>query len=177
VIEADAVNLALLGLRAILGIVMLAHGINHIVGGGKIKGTAGWFASLGMRPGILHAWIASLTEVVGGALLLLGLLTPLACAAVVGVMLVAIITNHRGNGFFIFRPGEGWEYVLTLTVVASCLAMLGAGEWSLDDVLELNDDLAGWTGLLIVAVAGAGGALGLLAVFWRPEKKADETSD
>ena len=37
--DADAVNLALLGLRLILGAVMLAHGINHIFGGGKIAGT------------------------------------------------------------------------------------------------------------------------------------------
>ena len=70
-----------------------------------------------MKPGPLHAWLASLTEVGAGAMLVLGLLTPLACAGVIGVMLVALITNHRKNGFFIFRPGEGYEYVLTLTVV------------------------------------------------------------
>jgi putative oxidoreductase len=86
-------------------------------------------------------------------------------------MLVALITNHLKNGFFIFRPGEGYEYVLTLTVVALCLAMLGAGEWSLDDALELSD-MNGWTGLVIAAVAGGGGAALLLAVFWRPAKPA-----
>ena len=168
--EADAVNLALLGLRLILAGVMLAHGINHIIGGGKIAGTGRWFESLGMKPGPLHAWLASLTEVGAGVMLAVGLLTPLACAGVIGVMLVALITNHLKNGFFIFRPGEGYEYVLTLTVVAFCLAMLGAGEWSLDDALEL-DDMNGWTGLLIAAVAGIGGTALLLAVFWRPEKK------
>ena len=41
----------------------------------------------------------------------------LAASAVIGTMLVALITNHRGNGFFIFRPGEGWEYVMTLVIV------------------------------------------------------------
>jgi putative oxidoreductase len=165
--DLDSINLALLGLRLILGGVMLAHGINHIIGGGKIEGTGRWFASLGMKPGIVHAWLASITEVVGGVLLVLGLLTSFGCAAVVGVMVVALITNHRKNGFFIFRPGEGYEYVLTLTVVATCLAMLGAGEWSLDNALDL-EDLAGSTGLWIVLVAGFGGAIGLLAVFWRP---------
>jgi putative oxidoreductase len=169
--DADAVNLALLGLRLILGAVMLAHGINHIFGGGKIAGTGRWFESLGMKPGPLHAWTASITEIAGGAMLVLGLATPLACAAVIGVMLVALITNHLKNGFFIFRPGEGYEYVLTLTVVALCLAMLGAGEWSLDDALELSD-MNGWTGLAIAAVAGGGGAALLLAVFWRPAKPA-----
>ena len=170
--EADAVNLALLGLRLILAGVMLAHGINHIIGGGKIAGTGRWFASLGMKPGPLHAWLASLTEVGAGVLLLVGLLTPLACAGVIGVMLVALITNHLKNGFFIFRPGEGYEYVLTLTVVAVCLALLGAGEWSLDDALEL-DAMNGWSGLWMAVGAGGGGTALLLAGFWRPEKPAD----
>ncbi|MCB1014288.1 MAG: DoxX family protein [Acidimicrobiales bacterium] len=152
---------------------MLAHGINHIIGGGKIAGTGRWFESLGMKPGPLHAWLASITEVAGGALLVLGLLTPLACAAVVGVMLVALVTNHLRNGFFIFRPGEGYEYVLTLTVVALCLAALGGGEWSVDHALDLWDDLSGWTGLAIAGVAGGGGAALLLAVFWRPEPTSD----
>ena len=63
--DVDSINLALLALRCGVGAVMLAHGINHIFGGGKIAGTARWFASLGMKPGIVHAWLASLTEVVG----------------------------------------------------------------------------------------------------------------
>jgi putative oxidoreductase len=164
-IEPDAVNLALLGLRLILGGVMLAHGINHIIGGGKIAGTGRWFASLGMKPGIVHAWLASLTEVGAGIMLVLGLITPLACAGVLGVMLVALITNHLKNGFFIFRPGEGYEYVLTLCMVGLAIGALGAGEWSLDDALDI--DWTGWTGLVIAAAAGGGGALLLLLVFWR----------
>src|SRR3954471_12442841 len=100
-----AADLSLLVFRCVLGVVFLAHGYNHIFGGGKIAGTGRWFTSLGMRPGILHAWFASLTELGAGALLLLGLLTPLACAGVIGVMLVAWITNHRDKGFFVFhRP-------------------------------------------------------------------------
>src|SRR5690606_20505679 len=87
--DADAINLALFVLRVGAGAVMLAHGYNHIFGGGKIEGTGRWFESLGMKPGIVHAWFASITEVVGGAMLVLGLLTPLGGAAIIGVMLVA----------------------------------------------------------------------------------------
>jgi putative oxidoreductase len=169
--DVDAMNLALLVLRCGLGAVMLAHGINHIFGGGKIAGTARWFESLGMRPGIVHAWLASLTEIAGGALLVLGLLTPLGGAAIVGVMLVAWITNHRGNGFFIFRPGEGWEYVMTLTLAGFAIAVLGAGEWSLDHAFEIFDP-PGLDGLLIALIAGGGGAVALLAAAWRPPKPA-----
>ncbi len=171
--DLDAVNLVLLVLRCGIGAVMLAHGLNHIYGGGKIAGTAGWFESLGMRPGKVHAWLASLSEVAGGIALVLGLLTPLGGAAVVGVMLVAIVTNHRGNGFFIFRPGEGWEYVMTLTIVGFAIATVGAGEWSVDHALEIFDP-PGLDGLLIALVAGVGGAAALLAGFWRPEKKPAE---
>jgi putative oxidoreductase len=171
--ESHASDLALLVLRVAIGAVFLAHGFNHVFGGGKIAGTGRWFESLGMRPGWVHAWTASLTEIGAGSLLLAGLLTPFAAAGVVGVMLVAWITNHRGNGFFIFRPGEGWEYVMTLTVVGAVIGILGPGRWSLDDVAGLLG-LTGWTGLWIVLAAGVGGAGLLLAGFWRPPSKAGD---
>jgi putative oxidoreductase len=168
--DQDAIDLALLILRSGLGAVMLAHGWNHVFGGGKIAGTARWFESMGMRPPLTHAWLSSLTELAAGALLLLGLLTPLAAAGVIGVMTVAWAINHRGNGFFIFRPGEGWEYVMTLAIVALALATVGPGAWSLDDALALRDDLSGWTGLLIAVIGGLGGAAVLLATSWRPPR-------
>lgn len=164
----DGVSAGLLILRVTIGAVMIAHGYNHIFRGGKIDGTAGWFESLGMKPGKLHAWLASLTELGAGAMLLAGLLMPLAAAGVVGVMVVAWITNHMKNGFFIFRPGEGWEYVMTLCMCGVALGALGAGTWSLDNALDI--DWNGWSGLITAVVVGGGGALALLAVFWRPEK-------
>lgn len=168
----DALNFALLAFRLAIGAVFLAHGINHVFRGGKIAGTARWFESLGMRPGIVHAWLASLTEIAAGALLLVGALTPFAAAGVVGVMVVAWITNHRGNGFFIFRPGEGWEYVMTLTFCGLLLAVVGPGEWSVDYAADFLDP-PGVRGLVIAVVGGIGGALSLLAMCWRPPAKTD----
>jgi putative oxidoreductase len=130
---------------------------------------------MGMRWPMLQAWLASLTEIGAGALLVLGLLTPFGGAGVVGVMAVAWAINHRGNGFFIFRPGEGWEYVVTLLVCGSALGTVGPGGWSLDEALDLLDDLSGWTGLLIAALAGGGGAALLLAACWRPAGEANGT--
>ena len=49
--DLQAVDLSLLVVRVAVGIVFLAHGYNHIFGGGRIAGTARWFESLGMRPG------------------------------------------------------------------------------------------------------------------------------
>ncbi|MEY2418007.1 MAG: putative oxidoreductase [Actinomycetota bacterium] len=162
--QTDSVAFALLLLRCGIGAVMLAHGIRHIFGGGKIAGTAGWFASLGMKPGIVHAWLASLTEVGAGVSLILGFLTPLGAAGVVGTMLVALVTNHFRNGFFIFNKGEGYEYVMTLTLAGLALSALGGGKWSVDNAIDL-----GWshkTGLEI-GLLGVAGAVALLVVFWR----------
>jgi len=168
--DQSAIDLALLLFRSAVGAVMLAHGINHIIGGGRIPGVAGWFGSLGMRQPMVQAWLASLTEVAAGACLVLGLLTPFGGAGVVGTMTVAWIINHRTNGFFIFRPGEGWEYVMTLLFCGVALGAVGSGRWSLDHAFGIDDDLVGAPGLLISAGAGGIGALLLLVAFWRPPR-------
>jgi putative oxidoreductase len=162
--DTDSVAFALLILRCGVGAVMLAHGIRHIFGGGKIAGTGRWFESLGMKPGIVHAWVASLTEVGAGVSLVLGFLTPLGAAGVIGTMLVALVTNHFRNGFFIFNKGEGYEYVMTLVLAGVALSGLGGGKWSVDHAIDL-----GWTHKTGLEIGGIGvvGALALLAVFWR----------
>ncbi len=167
---AGPLNIATLILRLAIGLMIMAHGYNHIYGGGKINGTAGWFASMGMKPGILHAWLASITELGAGLMLVLGLLTPLAAGAIMSVMIVAWITAHRANGFFIFKPGQGWEYVAFVALTCLALGTIGAGEWSLDNALDWPIKPSSVLGLLVAAGAGIGGALGLLAVFYRPEK-------
>ena len=164
----EAHDVALLVLRLTLGVVFLAHGYNHLFGGGRIAGTANWFEGLGLRPGIVHAWIASLTELAVGATLMLGVATPLAAAGAVGTMLVAMITNHVRNGFFIFRPGEGYEYVLVLTGCGCALGGTGAGTLSIDHLLDSNLT-AGWTGLAVAVIGGFGGAAALLLTGWRPQ--------
>jgi putative oxidoreductase len=164
-------DIALLVVRLAVGATMIAHGYNHIYRGGKIKGTAGWFASLGMKPGILHAWLASLTELAAGAGLVAGLLTPLAAGAIIGILTVAFITNHRNAGFFVFRrPIEGWEYLMNLIAASFAIGCLGPGRWSLDNAADIhfND----WWGLIVTLVIGVGGAVSLLAVFWRPPAPA-----
>jgi putative oxidoreductase len=171
----NAVTYASLFLRAALGITMLAHGYNHAWGGGKLPGTARWFESIGIKPGKLHALLATATELGAGALMLLGFLTPLAAAGVVGTMLVALIANHRKNGFFIFRPGEGYEYVLFIILSGFSIGALGGGKVSLDHAFSLHLDgwLHGGKGLAVTAVGALGGLL-LLATCWRPPAK--ETS-
>jgi putative oxidoreductase len=162
----DSMNIAALVLRLAVGGTIMAHGWNHAFGGGRLPGTARWFESIGIRPGRVHALLATVTELGAGALLVLGLLTPLAAAGVVGTMVVALVANHARNGFFIFRPGEGYEYVLMIALASCALGALGAGGWSIDHAVGFG--VPGWAGLAIAALAGAGGAALLLATSWRP---------
>ncbi|WP_246872480.1 DoxX family protein [Rhodococcus sp. DMU1] len=161
----EAADIALLLVRLVLGGTLIAHGVNHWVGGGRIEGTGRWFGGLGLRHGKLQAWLSVVTEIGAGVLLIAGLLTPLACAAVVSVMLVAGLLAHRPNGFFVFR--DGYEYVLVLALVAIALAMLGPGDLSLDRVVGF--EISGWAGGGAAAGVGAAGTALLLALFWRPD--------
>ena len=169
----DVDVVALLLVRVVLGVTMIAHGLNHWLGGGRIEGTARWFAGLGLRRGKLQAWLSVGTEVGAGVLLLVGLLTPLACAAVISVMLVAGILAHRPNGFFVFK--DGYEYVLVLSVISLALAMLGPGRVSLDAAAGI--DVTGWAGAGIALGVAVVATAGMLAMFWRPQPAtADSTT-
>ena len=163
------ISFCLLILRITLGGMIFAHGYNKVFGGGGIAGTAGWFDSIGMRPGKPNAWAAALTEMGVGVLLVVGLITPVACAGLVALMTVAIITVHRKNGFFIINPGGGIEYCLVLAVTAISLAGAGAGNWSIDHVAKIWT-YGPWIGMIVAAGLGIGGALLQLAVFYRPSK-------
>jgi len=173
----EAIDLALALLRLVIGVTMIAHGVNHWIGGGKIAGTGRWFAGLGLRNGVLQAWLSVITEIGAGTLLVLGLLTPLAAAAIISVMLVAGLLAHRKNGFFVFR--DGYEYVLVLAVACVALGLAGPGELSVDHAAGIVVD--SWAGGAIALGIGVLGAAGLLAVFYRPQPapqpdKVDEVS-
>ncbi|MFT4289107.1 DoxX family protein [Nocardioides sp.] len=150
--------------RLALGPMLVVHGANKAFGPGGIAGTTGWFEAIGLRPGWLHARVAAATEIAAGLLLSLGLLTGLACAAFVGLMLVAAVTDHRGKGYFVFKGG--WEYVVLVAMVAVGIASVGPGEWSLDGLLDLDVSGAWWA--LGAAALGVAGAAVLLATSYRP---------
>jgi len=147
------VALGLLIVRLALGPMIIAHGYNKMFGAGGLAGTTRWFEGLGLRPARVHAVLASTLEMVTGALLIAGFLTPAACAALIGLMTVAAVTDHKGKGYFMFR--NGCEYVALVAMVALGVASTGPGAWSLDHALGL--DLAG-----IWWAVGAG-VLGLTA--------------
>jgi putative oxidoreductase len=163
----NEVDLGMAILRVVGGITLSLHGINKFRGG--LSGVAGWFDSIGMRPGRFNAVMAASCETFGGLALALGFLTPFAALAIVGTMTVAGWVEHRRH-FFILD--NGYEYVMIMAVIAITAATVGPGRWSIDGALGINDDLNGWVGLLIAAGGGVAAAAGHLALFYRPPQTA-----
>ncbi len=148
---------------------MAYHGYNKVFGGGGLAGTTSWFGSMGMKWPALQARIAAGTEMGAGVMFAAGLLTPLAAAGLIGLMVVAIYTTHLRNGFFIFHAGQGWEYCASIAVAAFGVGAIGAGQWSLDEALDLH--MTGWTGAVVAGALGVGGAIAQLALCYRPPAK------
>jgi putative oxidoreductase len=160
----NSIDWAMLVLRVGTGLVILAHGVNHARGRDR---TTAWFESVGFRNADLQ-WLASTSsELVVGSLLVIGLLSAFAAAGLVAVMAVAFWAVHRRNGFFIFRPGEGWEYVATMALIGLVLAVAGPGSASVDRALDIDAALDGGVGAALVA-AGIAAAATHLAIFYRP---------
>lgn len=170
----DQLNGGLLVLRLCLGLFLAYHGYNKVFGGGGLSGTAGWFGSIGMKWPIWQARLAATTEIGAGLMLAAGFVTPLAAAGVIGIMVVAIIVAHAKVGFFVFLPNQGWEYCATIALGALAIGIIGPGQWSIDEAIGLSFN--GWTGLLVTAVVGLGGALAQLASSYRPTPSSDAAS-
>jgi putative oxidoreductase len=175
-LESDAANLAVLLARVWIGIMIFAHGWRHVKSIRSGPGMANWFESLGLKPGPLHAQLVTVTELAIPLGLLLGFLTPIMYAGVCALMLVAFLTNHLKNGFFLSSAKEGYEYVLSIAVLSITLGTLGPGEWSLDNAGDIAFPFEPKKALLVTAIVGIGGAALFLLAFWRPPRRADPGS-
>jgi len=131
--------LALLILRLFLGVVFVMHGSQKLLGafgGSGITGFAGLLAKYGIEPHVLWAWVVAITEFVGGICILFGFLTRFWAAGLVIDMTVAVVKVHLVNGFFWTKGG--FEFVLTLGIIALVLLMTGPGSLSMDRAIGIE---------------------------------------
>ena len=116
--------LALLILRLFVGIAFIQHG------SGKLMHPSEFAAEFGIPVWLALATMS--TQLIGGILLILGALTPLAALGNVGTMITATIFLIQRGEPFINPAGHSWENSGFYLTTGICLALSGAGSWSLD---------------------------------------------
>lgn len=157
-------SLGLLVVRVVVGLLMAGHGSQKLFGwfgGHGIAGTGAFFDQLGFRPGRFFATVASVTEVVSGLLVALGLLGPVGPALMLSVMIVAAISVHWKNG--LWAATGGIEVALFYGTAAVALALTGFGSYSLDAVLGLTPIFTPAFTIIALAIGFLGGVGNLLA--------------
>jgi putative oxidoreductase len=170
-------DIGLLVLRLTVGGVILAHGLMKIgwpISTGQrgmpaVRGLAGFFGSLGFWPPMFWAIVATVAEIGGGLLMILGLGGPIGPGLVFGDMVIVTYVAHWPAGFWAGggKQMAGWEFPILLTAGALAVALIGNGGWSLDGALNLTypDWLTpAWIGLMLA------GDIALLAI--RASRKA-----
>jgi putative oxidoreductase len=157
------VDIALLIVRLIVGLAIAAHGSQKLFGwfgGYGLAGTAGFFESIGFRPGILFVLGAGAGELGGGLLTALGLGGALGPALIVMVMVVAILSVHLPKGFW--ATDGGYELNAMYVAAALALAFAGSGAVALDRALGINvltDPTQVWIALGVAVVLALGNVL------------------
>jgi putative oxidoreductase len=161
-LEAVAMKLGLALLRALAGGLLIGHGTQKLFGwfgGHGPEATGQAFEGMGLVPGRRNAVLAGAAEAGGGALLALGLLTPLAAAGVTGAMTTAVRKVHAPNGPWV--ANGGWEYNAVLIATGFAIVDVGPGPLSLDHALLGRERWGtGWA----LAAVGAGIAASELVI-------------
>jgi putative oxidoreductase len=134
-------SVATLLLRLTLGVVFFPHGAQKVLGwfgGHGFAGTMGAFTQQ-MHIPALFAFLAIAAEFAGSIGLIVGLLTRIAALGIFCNMIVAVLTVHGKNGFFMNwsgnQKGEGFEYHLLVIGVALVLMIRGGGKLSADEMI------------------------------------------
>lgn len=151
-----AIDTGLLILRIVVGLLMIGHAMQKLSGafsGDGFAKTAAIFDMIGFKPGRVTVAIAIGVELGGGVLLILGLFTPLAAAALAGALVVAA-SVHWKNG--LWGSKGGIELPALLAVVATGLALIGPGQFALDYATDLYPVAwLRWTAAIVGLVAGS----------------------
>lgn len=133
------IDFGLFVIRVAVGLTFAGHGAQKLFGWWGGPGMDRWtgvMEDMGERPPRLWATISSLNEAIGGLLLAIGFLTPLAGAVLVAQSAVIIARVHWPKGFW--NTNGGLEYPLVMGAGALGVALAGPGAWSIDELLPVG---------------------------------------
>ncbi|MBD3275183.1 MAG: DoxX family membrane protein, partial [Candidatus Marinimicrobia bacterium] len=114
----------LLWMRVLVGLGIMTHGYPKIFGG-RMEGFTNLTADLGFPLPGFFAWLAALTELLGGLLLAVGAGTRVTALLLFGTMLVAAFMQHGGD------PFNEKEMALLYLTFAGTLMLTGPGKYSI----------------------------------------------
>jgi putative oxidoreductase len=144
-------DLALALVRAVVGLVIAAHGAQKVLGAWGGPGLEAWtqgIRRMGMRPPVFWAWVSAFAELAGGAAFAFGFLVPVVAAALTVQMGVAIARAHWAKGFW--NSKGGIEFPFTLGAIAAINGLADPGAYSLDRALGLPAMGAGVYAVVLV---------------------------
>lgn len=124
-------DVVLLAARVVVGGIFVAHGWQKYDQG--FAGTEQFLGGLGVPEPAIAAQVATYVELVGGALLMLGLFAPIAGIVLAGQMAGAIWYAHRTTEVFVDQGG--WELAAALGTAALVLGLVAPGRITLDQLL------------------------------------------
>ena len=133
------VDVAMAAARVALTWVFIYYGAAKLFGafnGGGIHGTALYFSNVAhLHPGGFFAVLGGLIEFGGAIAMALGFCARLAGLALVGDMVMAMITVTWSTGIDSLSDPPGYQVNLALAVLALIVALLGAGRFSVDALI------------------------------------------
>jgi putative oxidoreductase len=133
-------DVALVVVRIGLAWIFVYHGAGTLFGAfgqAGIHGHAIFFANVAhLHPGTFFAVLSGVTEFFGGLAVGLGIFGRLAASALVGDMVIAMVTVTWRNGIVSNAAGSGYELNVTLIALALVIVILGTGRFSLDVLLK-----------------------------------------
>jgi putative oxidoreductase len=132
---------AILVLRVATGLIFIPHGVSKVFGAGGVAKFASGLPSYGI-PTVL-GYVAAYSELIGGILLIVGLLTRVAALLLGGTMFVAAfvvqlpdaVRDPDAGANKVFAAIRGMELPLSILAAMIALLLLGAGKYSLDGLI------------------------------------------
>ncbi|MFG1946081.1 DoxX family protein [Nonomuraea sp. NPDC048826] len=125
-------DVAALVARVVIGVIFVAHGLQKWTQG--LAATGAGFGEMGVPLPQASAAFATIVEVVGGALLILGLGVRIVALLLLVDMVGAVLFAHLGNGVFV--QDNGWELAAALGAASLLLLATGGGRIGVDGIIN-----------------------------------------